>query len=248
MCSCVLCSVRPPPGPVRILESSEIALKDELQSTKVRLEKLKQEVASTDQVNEELMRRMDAEAENAALARDRAEAAFRQKEQLEQQLERVQEAHEKSLKRCEGLEEASASVNSTVLTLQSDLAAAREECSDLETALEEAAGKQVLAQEVETLRSQLTDVRKKLAKRDIEEDVERLTPASLLEREKSNRRVYEKLIDDLRGQLERSTQGFHESQQRLTEAGLKLLRVEELEEQVQIYRENSVKYSHESMW
>ena len=117
----------------------------------------------------------------------------------------------------------------------------------LETALEEAAGKQVLAQEVETLRAQLTDMRRKLAKRDIEDDVERMTPASMLEREKNNRKVYENLIDDLRGQLDKVTSSYHDCKQKLTEAELKLLRVEELEEQIQIYKENSVKYSQESL-
>jgi chromosome segregation ATPase len=233
---------------IRILESNEITIKDELQSTKVRLEKLKLEVVNTDQVNEELMKRMDAESENATLARERAEVAIRQKEQLEQQLEKLQDAYEKSLKRCEVMEESEANLNSSMLTLQSELAQTREECSDLETALEEAAGMQVLAQEVETLRAQLTDVRKKLAKRDIEEDVDRLTPATMLEREKNNRKVYEKLIDDLRGQLDKMTVSYHDSKQKLTDAGLRLLRVEELEEQIQIYKENSVKYSHESMW
>jgi chromosome segregation ATPase len=230
-------------------EATEITLSDELQSTKVRLEKLKQEVVSTDQVNAELMKRMDAESESASLAMERAEVAIRQKEQLEQQLDRVQGSYENALKRCEVMAEAEASLNSTLLTVRSELAQKSEECADLETALEEAAGKQVLAQEVETLRAQLTEVRRKLAKRDIEQDAgDRLTPASLQEREKNNRRVYEKLIDDLRAQLDKMTLNYHDSKQKCAEAGLKLLRVEELEEQIQIYKENSVKYSHESMW
>lgn len=87
----------------RVLEANEITLNDELQTTKVRLEKLKLEIANTDQVNEELMKRMDAESENAKLAQDRAESAIQHKEQLEQQLDKLQEAYEKSLKRCEVL-------------------------------------------------------------------------------------------------------------------------------------------------
>jgi chromosome segregation ATPase len=231
----------------RILETNEITLKDELQSTQVRCEKLKLEVASTDQVNEEVMRRMDAESESASLARDRAEAAIRQKDQVEVQLEKLQECYEKTLKRCGEVEEQDASNQSAMLTLQSDLSQSKDECADLETALEELAGMQVLAQEVETLRAQLTEVRKKLAKRDIEDDVDRVTPATMLEREKNNRKVYEKLIDDLRVQLDKMTLSYHDGKQKLHDAGLKLLRVEELQEQVEIYKENSVKYSQESM-
>ena len=46
------------------------------------------------------------------------------------------------------LEESEANLNSAILTLQSELAKSKDECADLETALEEAAGMQVLAQEV----------------------------------------------------------------------------------------------------
>ena len=94
----------------------------------------------------------------------------------------------------------------------------------------------------------MSEVRRKLAKRDIEEESHSLTPASVLEREKNNRRVYENLIDDLRAQLDRATHSLTHTKQKLSEATVRLLRVEELEEQVQIYKENSVKYSHESMW
>lgn len=232
---------------IRALEASEINLHDELNSTRVRLEKLKQEVTNSDQVTEELMKRMEAESENASLARDRAEEATRQREQVERQQDKVQEGYEKSLKRCEELEEEVASMQSTVLTLGSDLAKAQKDCVELETALEEAQGGLVLAQEVETLRTQLTDVRKKLARRDIEEDVSRLTPAVMLEREKSSKIVYDRIIDDLRDQLAKMSSNYQVSQERLKEAGLRLLRVEELEADVQIYKENSVKYSQESM-
>ena len=95
----------------RILEANEITIKDELQSTKVRLEKLKLEVVNTDQVNEEIMKRMDAESENALIARERAEAAIQHKEQVEQQLDKVQDAYENALKRCEALEESEANLN-----------------------------------------------------------------------------------------------------------------------------------------
>lgn len=62
---------------------------------------MKLEIANTDEVNEELMKRMDAESENATLARERAETALVHKAQLEQQNEKLQEAYEKTLKRCE---------------------------------------------------------------------------------------------------------------------------------------------------
>jgi chromosome segregation ATPase len=231
-----------------VYEASEVALRDELHATTARVQKLKQEVASSDAANEELTRRMEAECDTASVAHSRVEAAIREKEHVEQQLKRVSESHAHSLTRCEELEESEASLKSSILTLQSELAQSREECSDLTTALEEAAGHQTLAHEVTTLRAQLSEVRRKLAKRDIEEESHSLTPASVLEREKNNRRVYENLIDDLRAQLDRATHSLTHTKQKLSEATVRLLRVEELEEQVQIYKENSVKYSHESMW
>ncbi|CAE7832667.1 unnamed protein product, partial [Symbiodinium microadriaticum] len=81
---------------------------------------------------------------------------------------------------------------------------------------------------------------------DLDAEVDRISPAAAMERERTSRRVYEAIIEDLRTQLDTTTTNLHEVNQRLSDAKSRLLRMDELQEEVELYKETAKKVAIES--
>lgn len=218
----------------------------EIAALSSQITKLHNELKDYNLMQIELTRKADAEAESANISREKAIEANRSKQSLESQVASLKDAHESALRRCEELEEEEVRLNSRIITLQGDLGMLNEKLRAKESALSEAADQRGLAAEVETLRSQLSEMRKKLLKKDLDHDLDQISPALAMERERSSRRVYETIIEDLRNQLDSTTTALHEANQRLSDARSRLLRMDELEEEVELYKETAKKVAIES--
>lgn len=192
--------------------------------------------------NAELVKRIEAETEASDIASRRAEAAVRTKAQLQEQIEELKEAHEKVLSECHSYAEQISALQMAESTLKEDLSKAQEKVFEQETALASAAAAQGLVSEVESLRTQLHDVRKKLLRRDMDD----AAAVSETEREMNSKKVYEGIIEDLRLQLERSTSAHHEALQRLSDAMEQNNRYHQLEDELNMYKETTFMVTAES--
>jgi chromosome segregation ATPase len=198
---------------------------------------LSTELDNTMKIQSELMKRLEAEVEATKIARSQLENSVKTISFQDVQINDLREAHERALQRCGTLEDEVNTLRKNAIATANELAIASELAQQRDTALAEAAGKHVLMAEVESLRNQLADVRRKMIKKDIDEDLEKLSPLAVMEREKSNRKMYEGIIEELRIQLDKANLEVHDKTQRLSESLSKLSRIEELEEELLIYKE-----------
>jgi chromosome segregation ATPase len=228
------------------MEVSEQSLKLEIATLSSLSSKLKSELNDYTLFHEELTKKAEAESEMSAIARKQAADALRMRESLEDQIQALRSAHDSSLKRCDEMEEATVHLNGKILTLQSELATATERLREKESQLADSESQKAVAEEVESLRKQLSEMRRRLLKKDLDEETALISPATSLERDRAGRRVYENIIEDLREQLDRSSAAYHEALRKLNDANTKLLRVQELEDEVQLYKETAKKVAIES--
>jgi chromosome segregation ATPase len=138
---------------------------------------------------EELSARVRAEAEMASTEQQRADAVARAKDFLDQQLIELRQAHSALLDTNHSLETILGDANAEISSLNAELAHCHEREAEKDIALEKAQASQSMASEVEFLRAQLSEVRKQLIKRGIEEDAGVLAPKTLLDRDNHSRQV-----------------------------------------------------------
>jgi chromosome segregation ATPase len=195
--------------------------------------KQKQEIADYELIHQELNQRIEAEMDTSQISKSLAQDALRSKESYEKQIEILRASYDTSLKRYEELEEQTNELNSQNLTLQSELSSTREQLSEKELQLKESEEYKIVAAEVHQLRAQLIEIRKKMIYNNYTEEMNGASASasqgSSADREKSNRRVYESIIEDLRGQLEKMTTSYDESQRKLSEMRTRVMRLDELQ-------------------
>jgi chromosome segregation ATPase len=231
---------------LRSMQLNEQKQRLEISTLSSQLTKLRNELNDYNLMQIELTRKADAEAESASISRDKANEALRSKQHLESQVAALKEAHEGALKRCEDLEEEAVHLNGRIMTLQGDLAVLNDKLRSKDQELNGAEGQRAVAAEVESLRAQLSEMRKKLLRKDLDNEVDKISPAAAMERDRNSRRVYESIIEDLRHQLDTTTSALHDANQRLSDARARLLRMDELQEEMELYKETAKKVAIES--
>ena len=221
-------------------------LDEEAEKLRVMHEHLRKENADLEQDKENILGRVQAEVDAGEAARERAEAAARGRDFLDRQVRELREAHEKALSYSSSLEEQVTELKTSLADLQAEFSAAKEKLRESEAAVEQAAGMQGMVMEMEILRAQLNDVRRQLIKRDVEEEAGTMAPRAVMDREQQGRSVYEGIIHDLRAELDRMNNKYHETSRRCEEALRNAARVEQLEEEIQMYKEMARHVSVES--
>jgi chromosome segregation ATPase len=201
-------------------------------------ENLLSEISNLEEVRIELSKKAVAETEIALFQKQRADTANRGKEFTDQQIDEMNASHAQILESNTSLESQLSFAKSNISSLQTELNSFKEKNEDLEIQLVENKGAQAMATEVECLRQQLSTVRKQLVKRDMEDDAQ-VSPRAVIEREQHSRGVYEGIILDLRTELDIVTNKYHETSQRLEDVGRKAARIEQLEDEIEIYRDTA---------
>lgn len=162
----------------------------DLEELKLECDRLRRDNSNLESTREELIKRVKAEKEASEIAQSRAETAHRGRQFLEQQIEELRLANMDALNKEAQLEEELNSFRGQVSGLQTELVVLRERSTQLDAALEQASGAQAMVAEVDSLRAQLTEMRKQLLKKDVEDDaVATVAPRLVLEREHQSRQV-----------------------------------------------------------
>jgi DNA repair exonuclease SbcCD ATPase subunit len=221
----------------RVLQSNEQRFKMEINQLTSLSNKQKQEIIDYELIHQELNQRLEAEMETTQISQTLAQDALRSKESYEKQIEILKASYDTALKRYEEQEEQLQELNSESLTLQSELSSVREKLSEKELQLQESEEYKVVAAEVHQLRAQLIEIRKKIIYNNYTEEMHGASAAAsasrgsaaMAERENGNRRVYESIIEDLRGQLEKMTSAHEDAQRKISEMRTRVMKLEELQ-------------------
>lgn len=221
------------------LQQQQASLEDRLSHITRERDQYYSDARDLEAMANELSKTVQAEQEIARNANLRGDGATRGKEFMDQQLEEMRTAYGNMMDENSALESELCETKAQMMQLSKDLSLSREKAAMVDAALAEAAGAQALASEVECLRAQLSDVRKQLIKRDIEEDANSVSPRAVLEREAHTRQVYETIILELRSELDRVNGRYHETSQRLEDATGRAARVEHLEEEILLLRDTA---------
>jgi DNA repair exonuclease SbcCD ATPase subunit len=239
-----------------LLQSNEQKFKMEISQLSSLNNKQRQEISDYELIHQELHQRIEAEVETSQISKALTQEALRSKESYEKQIDVLKHSYDAALKRYEELEEQCNELNSQNLTLQSELSAAREELSEQEVLLKESEEYKVVAAEVHQLRSQLIEIRKKIIYNNYTEEMNSASQGdrgggegamrSTLERERGNRRVYESIIEDLRSQLEKVTASYDDAQRKMSEMRTRVMKLEELQDELDLYKETAKKVALEN--
>lgn len=150
--------------------SKEAELEEMLRKKDIEIDGILKELRYVDDNREQINSRIQAEIDARDAALERAEAAVRGRDFLDQQIKELRQSHSQSLDLNLSLEEQLTSSKATIADLQSELMKLKDIVEQSRTAFEEAAGKQAMVLEMDMLRNQLNEVRRQLIKRDIEEE------------------------------------------------------------------------------
>ena len=221
------------------LKNTEGLLNKQVLSLELEKDKIVQEHRSSEMAFNEMEKRLKAELDANTAASIRADSAIASRNALENQVDELKFAHDAVLETRNRLETDLGAKNKLENSLREELQEAKERVMKLESSLQENEGSQQLSIEVEFLRAQLTDLRRQLTKREVEDEASHITPSTFVEREEQNRRMYEGIISDLRGEVERVAAAHQNTLTKLEEASRKAALCDQLEEQVQIYKESA---------
>jgi len=199
-----------------------------------------EDIRNLEMEKDELTKRVQAEAELASSSLMRADVAVKGKEFIDQQLDEYRKAHSNALDAKANLEHQLSVSRDSILSLQSQLAESQKKVLEMERLLADASKNQAMASEVELLRNQLSDIRKKLLRREMEEEgSSTLSSKAVIEREQQSRAVYESIILELRTENDKLNSKNLETLQRIEDLARKANRVDQLEEEIQMYKDTA---------
>lgn len=226
--------------------AQEHALQQEnLQLHSIRTQLL-EEISVLQREHDDTVGRMDAEIDAKLAAQEKADAAVKNRLFLENQMTAMRTSYEDALNSSAQLEREVAEHKQTISDLQEQILHLREKETQLEKLQQQVTNQQAVSLELETLRTQLQVMRKKLVKKDLEEEAQVVAPRALLEREQQGRLVYEGIIADLRKEVDRVTALYHDAVRRCDDLTLQASRVEALQEEIELYKETARAISQES--
>lgn len=165
-------------------------LEDQLSEVNRQQESLYEEKSKLETAVDELDRRMRAESELAAIASKRADVSTNGKVTLERQFEELRHSHSLLLESHNSLEMQLNSARTSIISLNNELTVARDRAELVDAALIEANNAQAMSVEIEYLRAQLTEVRKQLIRRGIDDEAGALAPKAIIDREAHSRQVH----------------------------------------------------------
>lgn len=184
-------------------------------------------------------------AREAALSK--AETAVKNRSFLDNQLNDLKKLYESALEKNVMLEEENSLTKIKINALQEEVFSLQESIRNFElNQNSEISSSQAMTSEIETLRLQLQNMRKRLVQRDLEDEAGSLSPQAILDRELQGRQVYEGIISDLRAELDKLNVKYHQLVQKHDDLLLQSGRVEQLEAEVEMYKEMARNITAES--
>jgi chromosome segregation ATPase len=218
---------------------------DALEEATARIKELEEENKDILDVQKELTLQIGVHTAALAAERTRSEDARVNRQYLDAHVNELRDAHSSALQQCASTESELAAANTKISALMVELTTRREQAQQVEAAQQEAEHAHTLSVEVETLRGELTNVRKQLVRRDVEDEANAassgdgsgLSSKAMSERETNSRKVYEGIIEDLRSSLDKALTEQYALVNQLELARRKGGRVEQLEEEVAMYRD-----------
>jgi len=217
--------------------SKEMANKEHILELELERDRLLDEAKSGTATFQELQKRLAAETEVAEASKLRADYAIKARQSYEDQVDELRLAHESVLDARNRIEAQLIEAGKANEGMRAELMASKDRNVELESRLVESDGAQKLSLEVEFLRSQLSELRKQQAKREVDEEAGSLAPKAILERETHSRKMYEGIIVEIRAELERSNTALATTTLKLEEASRRAGLCEQLEEQVRVYKD-----------
>eukprot|EP01038_Epipyxis_sp_PR26KG_P006650 gene6650-9129_t len=222
------------------------SMKTQLYSVISEKDQLITELEELENHHDELLSRIEVEIETTKSAQSHAEAATRGKDFAEKQLSQLRETHQDAIQRAHKSEELCNESKSKISNLTSELNLAYDRIAELEDLTKGLQGMQSMMSEIDSLRNQLNEMKKQLIKRDLEDEAGNSAPRMILERENSGRQVYEGIIMELRSEIDKISNKYFETNRKLEESLRKATRVDQLEEEVQMYKEMAKNVTEES--
>lgn len=212
-------------------------LESETSNLRDLLAKSQHDVEILETSRDELIKHLKAEKDTSEAAQVKADVANRGKLYLERQINDLEAAHSSSLQREKQLENDLSQARKTIFENDNEIMKLKDRVQQLEGLEETARQSRQMEIELESLRTQLVEVRRQMVKRDVDEDATVLAPRAIFEREQQSRQVYESIIIELRGEIERLGARNRDYQDRLEQMSLITAKNQQLEMEVSMYKE-----------
>jgi chromosome segregation ATPase len=203
-------------------------------------------VAELDKTVNELHSQLTTETQTRLALQEKADFAVQNRSFLDDQLVEVRRKFDEVKDENLQLMETENHYRQQMSQLEEENVTLLSQLKEMEHMQEEVRRSQSLSSEIESLRSQLSQMRKKLVQRDLEDEAGVLAPQAIVDREQQGRQVYEGIIQDLRLEIDRLNTKYHELLRRHDDHAARAGRLEQLEEEVDMYKEMVKNLSAES--
>ncbi len=194
-------------------------------------------IKELDRTVEDISSQLRSESETRQALQEKADFAVQNRSFLDDQLLQLRRKYEEIKEEHLVMIENEMNYKRQLTLFEEENQLLMNKVNEYEHMKEEVKSMQSLTLEIETLRSQLNHMRKRLIQRDLEEEAGVMTPQAIIEREQQGRQVYEGIIQDLRLEIDRLNVKYHELLRKYDEMMIKAGRVEQLEEEVEMYKE-----------
>lgn len=199
-----------------------------------------------DRNNDELNSQLKSEVETRLSLQEKADLAVQNRTFVDDQLQQLRQLYEEMKQNQMSLQDSESTWKRKCSIQEEEISGLKDKVGDFERMQEEMKNVQVMVIEIENLRSQLNHMRKKLIQRDLEEEAGVMTPQAIIDREQSGRQVYEGIIQDLRAEIDKMNMKYHDLLRKYDEAMIRAGRVDQLEEEVEMYKEMAKNLTAES--
>lgn len=198
---------------------------------------LQNELADWKAAYDNLTARLQAETKTIASLQKKVENSERSSTLLDQQLLHLQGIYGESKDTCHRLSIQLAASEASASKFRSELSRSKDQVLELESSLHAASETHMLAKQLDSIHSQFSDMRKHMIQRDLDDESGVNAQRSHFEREMQGRLVYEKIINGLRSDIDDSSSKLQEAGFQLEKALDRCLRLEQLESEIDVYKD-----------
>jgi chromosome segregation ATPase len=209
-------------------------------------ERLTLEVNDWKSACENVTARLQAEVNSMIALQKKLESTEKSRDFFEQQLAHVQNLYVDSKDEIHRVTIQLGESDSLNIRYRKELARCKDRVDELECAIRDANESHSLVNQLDLLRNQFNDLKKHMIQREMDVESGASKQRTTLQIEHQGRTVYEKIIKELRNDLDESSTKLQDANFQLEKALQRCIRLEQLETEVVLYKESAKRLVEES--
>lgn len=223
-------------------QQSEKTLSVQMETIQQEKQQLIDDIEQLESQYHEILQHIQLEKEAHEAMRERANAAVRNRTFLDEQVIEIKTLYEETLQKNNDYESTINDLQLTILKLSEKLQELSNQIDEKDHQLQKHSHQTTYQQEISQLKIQLTVMKKQLLQQQLQQENQfdgngGYTSQSILQREQQGKQVYDTIIQDLRHEQQQINSKYEELLGKHNIMMMKAQRVDQLEEEIIMYKE-----------